>query len=173
MADLGLGALTDDQLLELLQQACGELAARDPLVANLAQATIFSEADKLKALKEGAREAVLAVRKKFEQQVAADVAKSVRQKYKDGKLTLLTAEEEVKLAVKSEIQTRIALIDEAVAQLKGGGIPSGERFAFEISGMYIAFTHGGHNYQMAHRIAPAVADQIGANIRALLEFADG
>ena len=191
MADLGLDALTDDQLLDLLGQACMELSARDPMVRNLAQVTIDTEAEKLKikqeaektklfskkeaieTFKSAAEGALKKARREYENQILTEIAVEVRKMVSAGEITLLTADQEAAVAVKAEIQARITLIDEAINQLKSTGYPSGDRFAFEFTRNYIAFTHGGNNFQMSHKINPKVLDQIGASLKQLLEFADG
>ena len=164
--DLGLSALTDDQLLDLLQQACGELVTRDPFVRGLAQAAIFTESEKLDVIKKEAKKAVENVRREYTQQIGKEVAQSVRDSYKAGKLRLLEPIAEANVATAAEVKERIALIDEAVKKLKSGD--SG-RFAFEITGQYIAFSHGGKNYQTAKKLAPDTCEKVGATIKALLE----
>ncbi len=191
MADLGLNTLTDDQLLDLLQQACAELSVRDPLVRNLAQVTIDAEAEKLKIKQEAEKQrlfgekeaietfqkavdnAVKKVRQDYQNQIALEVQTEIRKGVTAGDISLLSAEQEAAVAVRAEIQQRIALIDEAIGRLKSAGVSVGDRFAFEITSNYIAFTHGGSNFQMGHAINPKVLDQIGATLRQLLEFADG
>lgn len=166
MPDLGLNALTDDQLLNLLQEACGELAARDPFVRGLAQQQIFTEAEKVKALKEGAAKAVEALKREYCKSISADIANAVRSSHKAGKLQLLNAEQEANVVVDAEIHTRIALIDEAVAKLKAG---TSERFALEITPAYIAFCDGGQNFQMPRKMAPDTVTALGRGLRAILE----
>lgn len=52
MADLGLHELSDDQLLDLLEESCAELAQRDGYVKRLAQRRIASQAEQLKVLRD-------------------------------------------------------------------------------------------------------------------------
>ncbi len=166
--DLGLSTLNDDQLLDLLNQACEELRGRDPFVRGLAQAKITDAADNLRIFKENAKEAVQQARHDYERAIGKEIQTEVRRAVSAGELRLIAPADEAEIAVDAEIKARIALIDEAVAQLKAG---TTERFAFEISGEYIAFHHDGKNFQMAHRLTPDAARSIGASIRKALEAA--
>jgi hypothetical protein len=164
--DLGLSALTDDQLLDLLQQACGELVTRDPFVRGLAQAAIFTESEKLAAIKKEAAKCVENVRREYIQQIGKEVAQSVRDSYKAGKLRLLDSKQEANAATTAEVKERIALIDETIKKLKAG---DAGRFAFEITGQYIAFSHAGKNYQTAKKLPPDTVEKVGNTIKGLLE----
>lgn len=166
MPDLGLHALTDDQLLNLCQEVCGELASRDPFVRGLAQQQIFTEAEKVKALKEGAAKAVETLKREYCKSVSADIANAVRSSHKAGRLRLLNAEQEADAVADAEIQTRIALIDEAIVNLKEGKV---ERFAFEITSSYIAFSDGGENFQLPRKMSTETVTALGRELRAILE----
>lgn len=48
---LGLETLNDDQLIELLQEACGELIKRDPVVRKVAQEVVVTEAQRLELVR--------------------------------------------------------------------------------------------------------------------------
>ena len=83
-------------------------------------AAIFTESEKLEVIKKEAGKAVEIVRREYVQQIGKDIAQSVRDSYKAGKLRLLAPAEEGIVAVKAEIKERIALIDEAVKKLRTG-----------------------------------------------------
>jgi hypothetical protein len=123
--DLGLSELDDDQLLELLNQACGELAARQPYVREMAQKTIFDHAEKLEVAKEAMAAAVERVRQEYITQLTLEVAAEVRKQHKSGELRLISPEHETALAIRAEMVERERLIEEALAALEREGTDEG------------------------------------------------
>lgn len=91
--DLGLEELTDDQLLDLLQQACLELARRDGYVRQLAQRTIVTAAEKMKALREVAEPLVLQIKREYIAQLKQEVESEMREALQSGVIRLNMAEE--------------------------------------------------------------------------------
>ena len=110
--NLGLSELTDDQLVELLQEACNELAQRDPIVRKAAQETIDKEAIKLKVLREEASvlrltresmeedlrywitQAIERTKKQYQDQLEKDVAEFVKEEIKAGRYRVMDSKEE-------------------------------------------------------------------------------
>ena len=115
--DLGLGELTDDQLLELLQEACRELGRRDPYLRGLAQHTITTEAERT-ALERGmAQEAVKALAGSYVEQIRQETFHEVKKGVRNGTIGLLTPAQEARVAVESSMEARIRLIDETLAKI--------------------------------------------------------
>jgi hypothetical protein len=115
--DLGLKELDDDQLLELLGQCCGELVERDPVVRNVAQATIVDESEKLRLMKESAEEAVQACRADYIAALKTEVLAHVREAVKSGELRLVPAAEEAREVAIADLEARVKLCDEEIATL--------------------------------------------------------
>lgn len=114
--DLGLNKLTDDQLLELLQQACAELAIRDHYVRNLAQQTIFTEAEKLKAMKQEMEGAVAAAKAEHVAQLRQEIEAEVRRAVSAGEIQLFQPGEEPKIVVQTDLDVRAKMIQEIKAR---------------------------------------------------------
>lgn len=113
MSNLGLDQLTDDQLLDLLTEACAELGQRDPLIRNLAQKAIYAEAERVKVFKTSIEAAVAAAKADYEKAVRKEARKLVDDSVKRGKWSPMGANEEVCLAVAAEVERRKELISEA------------------------------------------------------------
>ena len=115
--DLGISNLTDDQLVDLLQEACAELAQRDPIVRKEAQARISEEGRKIKLLREAkaellqnekargqmleqaVREAVLSCRSRQIEEIRIEVFKVLREEMKDGIWRPLNSTDEAQAVV--------------------------------------------------------------------------
>jgi len=80
--DLGISTFTDDQLVELLQEACNELAQRDPIVRKAAQQQIDQEALKLKMLREESYQLRLS-REQMEENLRFCIVDAIRRAKKD------------------------------------------------------------------------------------------
>lgn len=163
--DLGLSELTDDQLLELLQEACGELAQRDPFVRDLAQKDVFDQAEKLRLAKEAALEAIQQVQREYIAGLKTEMAEKIRAGVKDGTVRLVPPEVEEKEAQEATLETKIALIDEAVANLKRG---SRERFFFEIAGDLVTISFGRNRIHATHQLSPGAIQETGYVLRSIL-----
>lgn len=120
--DLGLRDLTDDQLLELVEQTCQELAARDPYVRQMAQGTITTEAERLAAKRKAVKEAITDAMAIYIQGIRTETAAEVRAGVKNGTIRLLTPAQEARVAVDSTFEAKIKLIDETVAAIQGGSV---------------------------------------------------
>lgn len=117
--DLGISLLTDDQLVELLQEACAVLAQRDPIVREAAQKTIDKEAEKLKKKREAALQtirtldnqiadlkraievAVREVEKDYIAQLRQEVFEMVQAEVNSGQLKLVTPKREAEWVVEA------------------------------------------------------------------------
>jgi hypothetical protein len=118
--DLGLSELTGDQLLELVEQTCEELIARDPYLRNMAQATITTAADRLAVRRAALKEAVTRECGAYIQQMRDEALAEVRQAVQDGSLRLLTLEQETRAVVDSVLRAKIQVIDDTVAAIRRG-----------------------------------------------------
>jgi hypothetical protein len=134
--NLGLSELTDDQLVELLQEACNELAQRDPIVHKAAQAAIDHEALKLKAVREEKelqvrvieeesralrfgiaekeahlryfmRQAIQRATEEYRDQLAKDVSALVKEEIAAGRYRVMTPEEEAVVIAANVVPVRI------------------------------------------------------------------
>jgi len=110
--DLGLDALTDDQLLELLDQACAQLSQREGYVRDMAQLTIVTGAERLKAKKKALSEAVEKVLSDDRRRIAVFIETEVRKEYAAGQLRLMTAGQEAAEVVKAEKEAMLKLARE-------------------------------------------------------------
>lgn len=124
--DLGLEQLTDDQLLELVQEACHELAARDPYVRGMAQHTITTEADRVTLQRAMLKEAVTAVAGAYVEQIRKETFDEVREGVRAGTIRLLTPAQEARALVESTLAAKIKLIDETVTAIQTGKHPGAE-----------------------------------------------
>jgi len=96
MSDLGASELTDDQLVDLLQEACAELAQRNYVVRNAAQQVILDEAEKMKIM----QKAINKVRKQFAGEIRSQIQKEIAQEVKLGNVRIMTPAEEARLIAK-------------------------------------------------------------------------
>ena len=95
--DLGLAELTDDQLLDLLEQSCLELAKRDGYVRQLAQSTIVRSAHRMLALREAVQPIAERVRRDYlddlKRQVTDGLEADMREALRSGDMRLNLSEE--------------------------------------------------------------------------------
>ncbi len=116
--DLGLGQLTDDQLLELVHEVCRELALRDPYVRAMAQHTITTESDRLVLRRAMLKEAVTAVAGSYVEQIRGESFREVQEGVRTGRIRLLTPAQEARILVDSTLEAKIKLIDETVTAIQ-------------------------------------------------------
>lgn len=107
--DLGLQQLTDDQLVDLLQQACAELGTREHYVRTAAQKVIKDEADKMKMFRYGLEQAVTAVRKKYETELFQEIYAWVEDGVKAGTMRVMTPTEEAAAIAKAQQEAQEAV----------------------------------------------------------------
>ena len=114
--DLGLNTLTDDQIVDLLDQVLTELVGREHYVRTAAQQTILTQSQKLKALKGCLKDAVLLASAEFEEQLKADVCKWVEDEVAAGQIKLFTAKEEADMVAQADAAHRDFLRREALVE---------------------------------------------------------
>jgi hypothetical protein len=110
--DLGLNRLTDDQLLELLQQLCQELGNRDPFLVSLAQAQIFSAAELLELRRKAMAVAVREAGIEYAQAIQGEADAWLREELRKGTVRLLPPGVEARLAAQSGLEAKMRAIDE-------------------------------------------------------------
>lgn len=76
--DLDLTGLTDDQLVELIRQACRETASRTPVVRLAAEAAIIDESERLTIQREAAAREAAKLRAQERERLANAAAAAVR-----------------------------------------------------------------------------------------------
>jgi hypothetical protein len=94
MKDLGLAQLSDDQIMELLIELCGELSNRDPIVRNMAQKEIYTEAKQLKDKRQAMKDAIQGMRKNYVKLLKEEIGQAINEQIRRGEIRVLTDEEE-------------------------------------------------------------------------------
>jgi len=118
MSDLGLQTLNDDQLLDLLQEACAELGQRDPVVRNLAQKSIYAEAERIKVYKDSIAEAIDKARDQYELSVRKEVEVAIQEEFKSGRWNPMGSGEEADLIVAADREVKQRIVAEAQKALQ-------------------------------------------------------
>jgi len=103
---LGLSALTDDQLFELLNEACDEMAQRDSYIREKQQEAVMERGEKLKLQRKALDEFIEEVRKEYIEGIRKDIRRDVEAKVKSGEIQLLTADEEAVEILKADQAAR-------------------------------------------------------------------
>lgn len=118
--DLGLKQLSDDQLVDLLQQACQELGQRAGFVRDAAQQVICTEAEKMLVFKSSLQKAVIIARQTFIAQLDSEVREIVCKGVEDGSIRLVSVDEETAEVARTSRETLLQLseISERDAFLK-------------------------------------------------------
>lgn len=135
--DLGLGKLKDDQLLELLNQACTELAQRDPGCRAIAQSTITTQAENLKAAREALKKAAKEIRDEYMVELALAVERDVRDAVRRGEIRLIPVDEEAAAILRTATATQEKLKREMQQQAK-----KGENITIHIAGDTVTVAMG-------------------------------
>lgn len=117
MGDLGLSSLNDDQLLELLIEACQELGQRDPIVRNLAQKQIYAEAERIKTYKAAIQDAVREARKNYEDSIRKESREWVDNLVKTGQWKPVNNDDELKIILDEDRRRREEVITQTRAAL--------------------------------------------------------
>ena len=126
--DYGISALTDDQLIELLAQACGELGTREFHVRRLAQQTIIDGAEKLRVAEAAAVCAIERAINSYVLQINAEVAKEVGDAIKTGAIRLVSPAQEADIVAVATLRAKIGAAKELIAKMEKGD----ERFFVEV-----------------------------------------
>ena len=116
MSDLGLNGLTDDQLVDLLNQVLTELTMRNHYVRSATQDAIFTHAQKLEALKKAATAAVRTCREEYTRQIEQEILDDIKEQFQAGKIRLFTPEEEARLIAEADQMYRSQLAEADTAQ---------------------------------------------------------
>ena len=95
--NLGLSELTDDQLVELLQEVLQECSSRDPIIRKVSQAKINDEADLLKKKRKLAQKAWNRVKQDYIESLRREFKEAVEQKVKAGEILVVSAAEEARV----------------------------------------------------------------------------
>jgi hypothetical protein len=147
--DLGLNALTDDQLLSLLQEVLGEFIQRDEYLRSLAQNVIDGVARDAKVAEEILAESLDQALDEYRTKLKTEVMEHLRAGLQDGSVRLLTAQQEADLLFESSLENKIKLIDEAVAALRSGMI---ERFGLLATESAFTVSFAGRRFSVTHRL---------------------
>lgn len=99
--DLGLSSLTDDQLVELLQEACCELAKRAWFVREAAQKVIVTNAEKMQNMRHYYEMAIKKERTKYFEALREEVFRETHDQVIEGWIRVATVEEETDAIVKA------------------------------------------------------------------------
>lgn len=95
--NLGLSELTDDQLMDLLQEVLQECSSRDPMIRKVTQGKINDEAAILKERRRLAKEAWNQARAGYLKQLRKELKQAFEQKARSGDILLVTAAEEAEV----------------------------------------------------------------------------
>lgn len=173
MSDLGLAILTDDQLLELLTEACQELGQRDPVVRDLAQKQIYAEAERVKAYKGAIKKAVIAARKEYEESIRKETREWVDGLVTSGEWSPLGSNEETKVLVEEGKRRREEVIAQARKTLKQP-MPAENKLWLNITSTSIAasYTYRGQGRQttQANQLDHKKVDRFIAELEKCLEM---
>lgn len=137
---LGTNQLSDDQLLELLQEACNELAVRAGPVREAAQEVIVTGAESIKIHEKVFTEAAVTARREYEKQLYAETYEHVQLLVKNGSAMLSDSGEEARLAIEAEKKAFAELTKQQAAQAVGHNA----KFDLRIRGPEIMITTQGN-----------------------------
>lgn len=164
-AELGLERLAPGDLIQLRAEIAMEVTNRDDIVQTLAAGIVSEELEQLKAAEDALPRAIDKARGLYKQQIALETSEAIRQAVADGALSLINSTEEAKIVAEEALKTKIALIDEAVAALKGG---TGQRFYFEIRPGTVMMSYGTRRVEVKHTLNPAAIEQLANQMRSVL-----
>lgn len=158
--DLGLSALTDDQLLNLMEQGWFEIGSRTEQLWNLWMNTkdrVESEAkDRYEAWARGVQRA----KEKRIAELQADVEKKMTAMAAAGQFKILTDEEEARCQFQGTLEAKRKIIEDFAAQLQAG---TATKFLLEIEEGVISITSDGKTIEQP--LIPIRADAFVAEVR--------
>jgi hypothetical protein len=161
--DLGLHALTDDQLLNLMQQGWNEIGSRTEGLWNYWIAT----KERVEAEFKMRHDAWLEGIERAKKQRAADFTKEVEAKIRglasQGLLPLLDASEEATLINVTTANVKLALLEDFAAKLQSG---QSAKLSLQIEEGVASVTYDGKTVESV--VPPAMADIFVGNIRKLV-----
>ena len=155
--NLGLDQLTNSQLLELLQQAWMEVGTRSAYTQYCAVDDNESAAEKLRSFEAMVLEQTGEMRQIERERARAAIAEEIRKAVATGEIRLLSAKDEATIVRDVTMETKIALIDEAVAGLKSR---AGKRFTCEINGVYVKLSYGRETIATTTALLPGEIESI-------------
>lgn len=133
---LGTNQLSDDQLLELLKEACNELAVRAGPVREAAQKVIVTGAESIKIHEKVFTEAAVTVRREYEKQLYNETYEHVKLLVQNGSAMLADSAEEARLAIEAE--------KKAFAELTKQQVGHNAKFELRIRGSEVTITTQGN-----------------------------
>lgn len=169
MSDLGLNTLTDDQLLDLLQEACAELGQRDPVVRTLAQKSIYAEADRIRVFKDSIEGAVEKARREYEASIRKESEDLVRNAVATGQWSPMTSTEEGRMAVDTEREIKQRMVLEADKALQ---LPTGPNLWLHIQPQCVKASYtdsNGTRQTQGVKVTQAKVDRVMAALREALQ----
>ena len=172
MADLGLNQLSDDNLFELLVEACQELGQRDPVVRAVSQKAIYAEAEKLKEFKAGALAAVEKEREKCRQLIRKEAKEWVDSLVKSGAWHPLGNGDELKLILEEDQRRRQEVIAETRKALEAGSADQKLWLNITTTSVAASYMYKGTQRQttQANKLNPAKVDRLIAALKECLEI---
>lgn len=127
MPDLGLNQLDDDQLLNLLSEAVGEILSRDPIVHRIAQKGILSLADKQDAFMTALRSEMDSARLKYLQMVSMEVRAEICKAVSAGEFDVAKA-----VGIEAETKVIVEVTKEEVERIKRDMQQDPQKVSFEV-----------------------------------------
>lgn len=127
MADLGLSQLDDDQLVDLLNQAVGEILSRDPVVHRIAQKGIIAAADKQKLFVDALQKEVADARNQYLKHVEQDVRSEIVRAVQAGELDLGKV-----VGIQAETKVIVDVTKEQIAKMKADLSADPSKASFEV-----------------------------------------
>ncbi len=167
--DLGISTLSDDQLLELLEQACTEFGMRTLGVYNLATAKVMDVGSKTKAVEKALQAGIRSLRNTEEVRIAEQIKCELKALFDAGELRVMNAHQEATLVAKTakQVLDRLAEFErEYAARMQQGACLNfsvkgdGEiRCAIELPGVTP------FNIRTQRQMSPAQIEELGRQLR--------
>lgn len=146
---LGCNELTDDQLLEILQESLDELAQRSGVVREYAQKMVLKGAEKVKIEEDVLKNALEAVRNEYKSKLTSEVLKDLRQMVEAGEVRLISPADEANLSLEAERIAFRKLLAEAEKKMANT-----EEFSFSIRGPSVTINFGSQHHTVLHILNP-------------------
>ncbi len=143
---LGCNELTDDQLLDLLQEILAELTTRHHDVRTFAQRAIVTGAEKLAFQREALEKAIEVAKQDYVASLNKEVKENVKQLVASGEIKLMTSEQEAAHISLTDSQVKLEILKE-IQQLNQS---SGNLFSVSIRGTLITVVTGSGKLETNH-----------------------
>lgn len=153
---LGCDTLTDDQLVELLQEACSELACRSDLVRNHAQRVIKDGAWQMRLKLEALDTEVNLARQAEINKIKQETKEDVRRMLTTGEIRLMKPVEEADLALQAQKDALVELLAEITASQA-----TGDNFHIWIRGPLISASFGAKAFDVRHNLTKTQISLMG------------